>query len=236
MQNHGFHLGAIVSDYDRTLTDDDLEPYGPALMALRRIRDGTGARAILSTGRSLSFLLGKVRVLGFFDAWVAENGAIVYLPEGAKKFKLAEKPARLAGALKSTSIPHEEGEVLLSVKREYEGKVRELVGTYGVDVNFVYNRDSIMLLPIGIDKAVGVGKALDILMAQTGDVVCIGDGENDLPLFEIANLRVATEDAANILKARAHVVCRGRQGLGVARFLEQLQLELKGGQPVSLWR
>lgn len=76
------------------------------------------------------------------------------------------------------------------------------------------------------DPLAGKGQALAALRAQLDvpreAVVAIGDGENDLPLFEEAGLRVAMGNAAPILREAANVLAPLHDEDGAAVVIEQL--------------
>jgi HAD superfamily hydrolase (TIGR01484 family) len=66
---------------------------------------------------------------------------------------------------------------------------------------------------VGVDKGRGLADLLGERLAGTRLVVA-GDGENDLPLFDLADLSFAPEDSPAAIKARAdHVVDVSENGL-----------------------
>jgi hydroxymethylpyrimidine pyrophosphatase-like HAD family hydrolase len=66
---------------------------------------------------------------------------------------------------------------------------------------------------VGVDKGRGLADLLGERPAGTRLVVA-GDGENDLPLFDLADLSFAPEDSPAAIKARAdHVVDVSENGL-----------------------
>jgi hydroxymethylpyrimidine pyrophosphatase-like HAD family hydrolase len=211
----------LVTDYDRTLTDADLNAYEPALRVLKLLQERGRAKVIVATGRGMPFVNEMRESLSFAEAVVAENGAVVWLPRSGKVMVLGDG-SRAKAALRASRLPFEEGEVIVSVKKGLEGKVRNVIRKARLGVELQYNQDSIMLLPRGVDKLTGVLAALKELSLEGQGLICIGDGENDLSLFGIASVRVATESAVQALKDRADVVCPGPFAVGVALYLESL--------------
>ena len=69
-------------------------------------------------------------------------------------------------------------------------------------------------------RAASKGSGLAALAAQLGlrkeEVACIGDGENDHPMFRAAGLRFAMGNAVDSLKAAADVVLPSNREDGVA--------------------
>lgn len=212
----------IVTDYDRTITDDRLVLYQPAIDALKKLKE-RGVKILIASGRQLNFLAEQLGRIGLFDAFVAENGAILHFPYFEITVSLGGDTSRIKAIFRNSSFEVEEGEVLISVKRAFEEEVKKMIRDAGIKAELHFNRDSIMVLPEGVNKAVGVKEALTKLGLLNVALVCIGDAENDVPLFEMADLRVATENALPEVKERADVVCKGSSGLGVARFLIDME-------------
>jgi phosphoserine phosphatase len=80
-----------------------------------------------------------------------------------------------------------------------------LVRRLGVDGQIVFNREAVMLLPTGINKATGIQRALEELGRSEHNLVAFGDAENDLPLFAVAEWAVA---ARGSVPAVAGAGCR----------------------------
>ena len=74
-----------------------------------------------------------------------------------------------------------------------------------------------MMLPAGVNKASGVWAALRELGVSRHNLVAIGDGENDLALFEFAEHAVAVQNADTLVKRVAN---RTTQGAYCEGFLE----------------
>ena len=58
----------------------------------------------------------------------------------------------------------------------------------------------------GISKATGVKLLLEHFELQKEDILAVGDGENDLPLFELAGHCVAMKNATSLVKGKADEV------------------------------
>ncbi len=62
------------------------------------------------------------------------------------------------------------------------------------------------MMPLGVDKAYGVSKLLQRLGYRRGQMICCGDGFNDLPMIEYAGVGVAMANAPEELKKRADYI------------------------------
>ncbi len=70
---------ALATDYDGTLATNG-KMSDEAIWAIGRLK-ASGRRAILVTGRRLADLLQVLPQIDLFDCVVAENGAVLYVPQ-----------------------------------------------------------------------------------------------------------------------------------------------------------
>ena len=222
----GYGPRVVVCDYDRTLTDESLTLCKPVIEALIRLKKEHGIKVIVASGRKLSFLRKMLDRFHIVDSFVGENGAVVYLPHSARTLTLGKDVAKIKAALRDSPVPIDEGQAMVSTKRTFEEQVRRIIQEKGLSVEIQYNRDDLMILPAGIDKAAGVKEALAKLGLTDAELICIGDAENDLPLFKIAHICIATANAIPEVKDKADAVCMGIGGEGLARFLTELSARI----------
>lgn len=216
----------IVSDYDRTITDENLKLYEPVLDALKILVEDHNFHFMIASGRTLDYLTKHLEGVNFVDAFIAENGAVVYLPRSESTCKFGQNNEELRVLLRESSIPFDAGEIVISLRRDYAGEIDDFVSRLDMNVRVEYNRDSIMVLPAGVTKATGVKEALNNLGLDDARLICIGDGENDQPLFDIASLSVATADSVSELKKRADIICSETSARGVTKFLNELRARM----------
>ena len=62
------------------------------------------------------------------------------------------------------------------------------------------------MMPLGVDKAYGISKLLGRLGFSRNQMVCCGDGFNDLSMIEYAGLGVAMGNAHEDIRAKADYV------------------------------
>ncbi|MDG6900661.1 MAG: HAD hydrolase family protein [Nitrososphaerota archaeon] len=208
---------ALALDFDGTAITDG-EPLNSDLAERIAKLRAIGVKVILATGRSVSELQELVD-LGMFDAVVAENGTILVI--SGTKSTLA--PKRWLRERKKFVKVLGQGfeEVLISLGRERLDEARSLVGGRA---KIELNKDRIMVGPTGFDKGSGLKEALRRLGIGDG-VVCIGDGENDLPMFRVSNVRIALLNSVEALKSEADYIASRPDGEGAAEAIGELMLK-----------
>lgn len=205
---------AIALDLDGTIA------HGGAVsdraMEAISLARADGLAVVLVTGRILSEMHADFPALSdAFDAVVAENGAVLTLPDGAR---LLARPVdlALAQALGAAGAHVRSGQVLLAGSAHDTELVLGEVGRLGLDCQLLRNRDELMVLPSGVSKGTGLIAALDELGLSAHNAIAVGDAENDLALFEAAELGVAVSNAVPSLKQHADLILDQADGEGVA--------------------
>lgn len=190
--------------------------------ALERLQR-SGRRLILVTGRRLDDLLGVVPEIGTFDRVVAENGAVLFNPATQRQRRLAEAPPLdFDRRLAEKGVPCVRGLVIVATHQPYETRVLDTIRELGLELQVTFNRDAVMILPSGVNKATGLAHALSDLRLSPHNTVAVGDAENDHALLAFAECAVAVGNAVSALKARADWVTEGNEGEGVRELMEAL--------------
>ena len=213
---------ALATDYDNTLASHD-RVSADARAALGRLR-ASGRRAILVTGRRLEDLLSVCDCSELFDYIVAENGALVYEPKSREVTLLGEPPpAELLAALRRRGVdPLEAGKIIVATLAPHGARVLETIRELGLELQVIFNRNAVMMLPPGVNKAAGLKLALRKLGMSPHEVVAVGDAENDHSLLHLAECAVAVANAVPSIKEVAAFVTRGEAGSGVIELIDQL--------------
>jgi hypothetical protein len=158
--------------------------------------------------------------LDLFDAVVAENGAVLYFPSrGMIRDQAPPPPPRLLAELDRRGIDYQAGRVIVGVWRGDEERVQEALTASGVNLERVYNRAALMLLPAGISKGEGVRQVIRELGLSFHDVLALGDAENDLDLFEVCGWAGCPVNAIRALWERADWIFPGEDGQGIAQAI-----------------
>lgn len=74
-------------------------------------------------------------------------------------------------------------------------------------------------LPQGVDKGRGLKDLAEGLQLSPEEILVLGDGNNDLEMFDFAGLAVAMDNASDEVKARAHAITSSNQESGVAKAI-----------------
>jgi HAD superfamily hydrolase (TIGR01484 family) len=216
---------ALACDYDGTLaTEGCVGP--PVIEALQRVRK-SGRRLLLVTGRELDDLRRVFSSFELFDAIVAENGALVYTPETREETLICESPPRaFADLLRARGVaPLSVGRAIVATWEPHQETVLEAIHALGLELQVIFNKGAVMVLPTGVNKASGLRFALRELDISPHNCVAIGDAENDHALLGECEVGVAVQNALPTLKERADWVTRGERGAGVIELAEQLVAE-----------
>ncbi len=215
-------IQVLVTDYDGTLAENG-RVDASTLAALQRLRDG-GRRLVLATGRILTDLESVFEDLALFDRVVAENGAVLLNPSSGELRTLAEPPppavaARLS-ALGATAVSV--GKVIVATWEPHEDEALRAIRELELELQVIFNKGAVMILPSGVNKATGVRAALAELQLSSHNTVAVGDAENDHALLMDSAVGVAVENAVAMLKERADWVTAEPRGAGVAELVERV--------------
>jgi hydroxymethylpyrimidine pyrophosphatase-like HAD family hydrolase len=214
-------FAALATDYDETLAEHGRVPPGTE-RALERLR-ASGRKLLLVTGRDLEDLLQVFPRLDLFHAVVAENGAVLYLPDRKQERPLAESPPeRFAAGLRRAGVPLTTGRVIVATRVPHETVVLEEIKRQGLELQVIFNKGAVMVLPSGVNKGTGLKHALTELRLSPHNAVAVGDAENDHVFLSDAEMGAAVANALPPLRERADLVLRGAAHRGVEELIEQI--------------
>ena len=210
---------ALATDYDGTLAFQGTVRE-ETFAAVQRLRK-SGRKPLLVTGRELEDLQRVCPRLDLFDRVVAENGALLYRPQTREEVVLAEAPPpELAERLRARSIPISTGRVIVAMREPHQLEAVEVIRELGLELQVIFNKGAVMLLPSGVNKQTGLAVALRELGLSQRNTVSIGDAENDHAMLAASECGVAVANALDALKERADFVTRGARGEGVEELIQ----------------
>lgn len=213
---------ALATDYDGTLATDGVVS-DDAVAALERVV-ASGRKLILITGRELEDLARVFPRLDLFHRVVAENGALLYRPATREEKRLGEAPPEeFVRALRQRGIqPLSVGRSIVATWKPHETTVLAVIRELGLDLQVIFNKGAVMVLPAGVNKGSGLFAALAEMQLSPHNAVGTGDAENDLAFLSLCECAVAMANALPAIKERADVVTQGDHSAGLAELIDQL--------------
>jgi hydroxymethylpyrimidine pyrophosphatase-like HAD family hydrolase len=213
---------ALATDYDGTLAHhgavgDD------TWAAVKRLRD-SGRKVLLVTGRELDDLQRVCPRLDLFDLVVAENGALLYRP-GTREVRTlgAPPPEAFVAELRRRGVgPISVGHSIVATWEPHEAAALATIHDLGLELQVIFNKGAVMVLPAGVNKASGLRAALDELGLSPHNVVGVGDAENDHAFLALCECAAAVANALPTLREQADLVTRGDHGAGVVELIDAL--------------
>jgi HAD superfamily hydrolase (TIGR01484 family) len=213
---------ALATDYDGTLASAG-KVAEDSWEAVRRLR-ASGRKLLLVTGRTLEDLRSICPRLELFDRVVAENGGVLYRPAtGEQEFLAPSPPVEFVQALRERGVAHlDVGQTILGTVRPYEIVIMETIRDLGMELQIVFNKDAVMVLPTGVNKATGLKAALKDLELSPHNVVAVGDAENDHAFLDLCECSAAVANALPMLKKHADILTHNPEGHGVVELIDEL--------------
>jgi HAD superfamily hydrolase (TIGR01484 family) len=213
---------ALACDYDGSLATHG-RVGAETLAALERLR-ASGRKLLLVTGRTREDLVSVFPHSHLFEWIIAENGALLYQPSSREEKVLADSPPeRFVQALQDRGVqPLSTGRVIVATCQPHETAVLEAIAELGLELQVIFNKGAVMVLPSGINKATGLAAALKEMGLSPHNAVGVGDAENDHAFLSLCECAVAVANALPALKERADLITHADHGAGVVELIEEL--------------
>jgi hydroxymethylpyrimidine pyrophosphatase-like HAD family hydrolase len=214
-------LRALATDYDGTLAHHGIV-HDSTLAALERWQRA-GFFLILVTGRELPELQAVFPHLNRFDRAVMENGAVLFNPgTGATEALTHPPPASFVARLRERGVPLRLGLSIVATWEPHETVILETIRDLGLELQVLFNKGAVMILPSGVNKATGLQAALGQLGLTPAEVAGIGDAENDHAFLEMCGYSAAVANALPSLREEVDYVVTGAHGDGVTELIDRL--------------
>jgi HAD superfamily hydrolase (TIGR01484 family) len=212
----------LATDYDGTLAHHGRVEEA-TWASIERLK-ATGRRVVLVTGRELEELQSVCPRLDLFDLVVVENGALLYRPSDRGETLLAARPPEgfVPALVKRGVGPISSGRAIVATWEPHRPAIEAVIQELGLDLQVIPNKEALMILPPGIDKASGLRAALSELGLTPGEAVAVGDAENDLPMLQACGFAVVVANALPHIKPLADLVTQGERGQGVRELIERM--------------
>jgi hydroxymethylpyrimidine pyrophosphatase-like HAD family hydrolase len=212
----------LAADFDGTLATDGCVE-AETVQALHRLRE-SGRKLVLVTGRIVDQLLQVFPEIGLCDLVVADNGGLLFDPLTGERTRLAPSPPpAFADEMVRRGIPGiEMGDAVIATWEPHETTVLEIIRDLGLELQIIFNKGAVMILPTGVNKATGLKAALERLGISLSETVGIGDAENDESFLKLCGASVAVENALEVVKRQVDYVTKAPRGAGACELIAEL--------------
>ena len=193
----------IVFDLDNTLAAPGKGILVSDIEKIKKL-ENRGIKIAIASGKTVDYLSGFVRQVGLKNPiLLGENGAMIQIgvewpPQMQEVLPYSKEAKEVLTFLKEeidAKIPgiwyqpnrvavspfpscEEEFEIIADILKENENRLQDII--------VFRHADCYDLVPKGIDKKEGVKFLTEKLGIKATEVVAVGDGENDYPMFEFA--------------------------------------------------
>jgi HAD superfamily hydrolase (TIGR01484 family) len=194
-KRHLLYFLALATDFDGTIAEHG-HVDARTQAELERFKK-TGRRLILVTGRDLADLKEVYPGLTLFDRIIAENGAVLHNPATEETRVLAAPPPEaFVARLRERGVrPLTIGQCIVATWEPNERVVLETIRELGLELQIVFNKGAVMVLPSGMNKAEGLKATLLELGISSHNVVGIGDAQNDIAFLKTCGCAAAVDNA-----------------------------------------
>jgi hypothetical protein len=114
------------------------------------------------------------------------------------------------------------GDVIVATSHPHETTVLNVIRDQGLELNVIFNKGAVMVLPSGVNKLTGLRAALDEMELSEHNVVGVGDAENDHAFIGHCEFGAAVQNALPALKDTADFVTSSDHGDGVVELIDQI--------------
>jgi hydroxymethylpyrimidine pyrophosphatase-like HAD family hydrolase len=218
-------FGVLALDYDGTIARDGvLDPEVRAAIAEVRAR---GIAVLIVTGRILGELQEVAGDLHFVDGVVAENGAVLWFPNGHSRLITNSSSIPFLQELRRRGLEFKAGQCVVELDASAAPQVLSAIRDLELPLVLLFNRGRLMVLPQAVSKGIGLREALATLRLSVHNAMAIGDAENDHDLLATCELGVAVSWGSQILQKVADQVLQGDGPEAVAGFIRSAAKELR---------
>src|SRR6185369_5823382 len=115
--------------------------------------------------------------------------------------------------------PIEVGRVVVATWMPHHTAVLQAIQETGLELQVIFNRAAVLVLPTGVNKATGTEYALRKLGLSPHEAVGIGDAENDHSFLNRCECAVAVANAAPSIRKLAAFLTKREAGHGVTELI-----------------
>ncbi len=220
-----------VLDVDGTLTDSERR-IGPEIMQAVPKVQGKGVTISLVSGNVIPVMYALRTFLGINGPAFGENGGIMLVNDDITPFFSPEVPREyyqilgkriktysiMSNRWRETSVAFwgDREEILDEIdgmEKEWKEKVEVVDSTYAWHI---LNR--------GENKAFAVNKLKELYSLEPGEILVVGDSDNDYSMYETDSVKAAIENSTERIKENSEYVSELPNGKGVIDVLNHYGL------------
>ena len=245
MKKNDYKLVCI--DLDGTLLTDDKKITNENIEAIKKAID-SGVNICIATGRIYKFVDHIKDLLGVSTKVIASNGGIILTEDGNLEFRTLsyEEILKLKELVKDYDVDiylNTENEIISenNIPNEYSYKKVKAICINKNNLDEVKRVRTILEETEEFEissaehhyceinsKGISKGKAVEELVKELGidikEVICIGDGGNDIEMLKRAGMAVAMKNGMDEVKAMADYITEDNNNSGVAKAINKLIL------------
>ncbi|RLG14927.1 MAG: hypothetical protein DRN66_00610 [Candidatus Nanohalarchaeota archaeon] len=219
---------AIITDFDKTITDKTAKAvFDPDDLDLNLLKEmkKLNMDLVLATGRNIRYVKKMCKKFRGWRCVVAENGAVLYFPKTKKTITInTYYMARAKKIIRNLNLPGTTvGKVIVSNRIEDKEFIIKKLGKIAEHVKFCRNENEIMVLPIKVDKGVGLRLAMMYMNIDMDKTIVIGNGENDIDIFLNPGFKIALDNSDEKLKKLANHVTKSPTTKGIIEIIKGLK-------------
>lgn len=103
---------------------------------------------------------------------------------------------------------------------------QKLKANYGTELSIYFSEPFFLeIMPQNVDKAQALLTLLENIGVSQEEMICCGDGFNDISMIEAAGLGVAMENAQEAVKAAADYITASNDNDGIVEVVERFMME-----------
>lgn len=112
---------------------------------------------------------------------------------------------------------------LMTGEADYLAQVELIMREAYKDILSIYRSEPyfLELMPLGVDKAASLSKLLEHLNVTRKELICCGDGYNDLTMIAYAGLGVAMANARDVVKDAADYITLSNDEDGIVHVIKE---------------
>ncbi len=114
------------------------------------------------------------------------------------------------------------GRVVVATWEPWQTLALDTIRELGLELQVIFNKGAVMVLPAGVNKASGLKAALREMQMSPHNVVGVGDAENDHALLKSCEFSAAVANALPAVKETADLTTPSDHGKGVAELIERI--------------